>query len=229
MKIETALILCAGFGKRLNPLTLKTPKPLLELKNISMLENCINLITKLGIKKISLNTFHLSEEISEFIEKKKFSVEIKVVKDGDEILDTGGGILNMIGHSQDEDYLIFNPDTLWTENYVNEINRMQEFYFSNKLNNVLLNVKKELSFDKNLQGDFKLMDKILRKDNKKDYIYIGCQILNKKLFDEYKVEKFSISKVWDKLLQNNKLHGFESFNKFYHLSNLETFKKLKDF
>ena len=73
MKINTALILCAGFGKRLNPLTLNTPKPLLKLKNITMLENCINLIIKLGIKKIYLNTFHLSEQISNFIKKKKFS------------------------------------------------------------------------------------------------------------------------------------------------------------
>ena len=59
MKIQTALILCAGFGKRLNPLTLDTPKPLLELNNITMLERCINLIVKLGIKKIIINTFHL--------------------------------------------------------------------------------------------------------------------------------------------------------------------------
>ena len=59
MKINTALILCAGFGKRLNPLTLKTPKPLLKLNNLTMLENCINLNVKLGVKKIFLNTFHL--------------------------------------------------------------------------------------------------------------------------------------------------------------------------
>jgi len=52
MKIKTALILCAGFGKRLNPLTLEKPKPLLELNNITLLENTINLIKKLGIKKI---------------------------------------------------------------------------------------------------------------------------------------------------------------------------------
>ena len=58
MKINTALILCAGFGKRLNPITLKTPKPLLKIRDISMLEQCINLIEKLGIKKIKINTFH---------------------------------------------------------------------------------------------------------------------------------------------------------------------------
>jgi MurNAc alpha-1-phosphate uridylyltransferase len=66
MKINTALILCAGFGKRLNPLTLKTPKPLLKIKNLTILENCINLIIKLGVKKIFLNTFHLSESNFEF-------------------------------------------------------------------------------------------------------------------------------------------------------------------
>ena len=53
MKINTALILCAGFGKRLNPLTLKTPKPLLKINNVTLLENCINIVAKLGVKKYS--------------------------------------------------------------------------------------------------------------------------------------------------------------------------------
>ena len=59
MKIQTALILCAGYGKRLNPLTLTTPKPLLKIHEITLLENCINLIASLGIKKILINTFYL--------------------------------------------------------------------------------------------------------------------------------------------------------------------------
>ena len=96
MNIETALILCAGYGKRLNPLTLKIPKPLLKLNEITLLENTINLITKLGIKKIKLNTFYLKDKIKSFIKKKNFNIEIEVVDDGDNILDTGGGIYNMI-------------------------------------------------------------------------------------------------------------------------------------
>ena len=96
MQIRTALILCAGFGKRLNPLTEKIPKPLLELNNVTLLENCINLVIKLGIKKIFLNTFHLSDQIISFIKKKNFQIEIQIVEDGKEILDTGGGILNMM-------------------------------------------------------------------------------------------------------------------------------------
>ena len=229
MKIKTALILCAGLGKRLNPLTLKTPKPLLELKNITMLESCINLIIKLGIEKIYLNTFHLGEQIFDFIKIKNFPINIQIVEDGKEILNTGGGILNMINRYQDNDYLIFNPDTLWNKNYINEINEMQNFYFSKKLNNILVLTKKQLSFDKNLGGDFQLNDNLLKKNDNKDFIYIGCQILNKNLFEKYNVKNFSISEIWNELLKKNELNGFESLNKFYHLTDLEIFKKLKDF
>ena len=138
MKIDTALILCAGFGKRLNPLTLTTPKPLLQLKNITMLERCINLIIELGIKKILLNTFHLEKKIIDFIKIKKFPIDIQIIKDGQKILNTGGGILNMIENSEENDFIIFNPDTLWNNDYINEINKMKDFYFSNDLNNILL-------------------------------------------------------------------------------------------
>ena len=226
MKINTALILCAGFGKRLNPATLMTPKPLLKIDNISMLEKCINLIEKLGIQKIIINTFHLSNQIAHFIQKKNFQIEIQVIEDGEKILNTGGGILNMMKQSLDEDFIIFNPDTLWNKIYYEEIIKMQNFYFSKKLNNILLLTNKSLSFDKNLSGDFELKDNLLRKGNTMNFIYIGCQILNKNLFEKFEVKNFSVVEIWNKLLKKNELNGFESSHKFYHWTNLETFKKL---
>ena len=72
MKINTALILCAGYGKRLNPLTLNDPKPLLKINKISLLENCINLIETLEIKKIIINTFYLKDKITNFLATKNF-------------------------------------------------------------------------------------------------------------------------------------------------------------
>ena len=228
MRINTALILCAGLGSRLNPLTLTTPKPLLELDNITILEKCINTIIKLGGKKIFLNTFHLGEQIFLFIKNKKFPIDIQIIEDGGKILNTGGGILNMIENSKENDFIIFNPDTLWHKDYIDELQNMQDFYFSNELNNILLLVNKKLSFDKNLKGDFKLTNNLLKKNDHNDFIYIGCQILNRSLFENYKVRNFSILEIWNVLLKKNRLNGFESFNKFFHLTNLETFKKLKD-
>ena len=228
MEINSALILCAGFGKRLNPLTLKTPKPLLTFKNKTILEKCISIIIKLGIKKIYLNTFYLGEQISNFIKDKNFPIDIQIIDDGKNILDTGGGILNMINNSSENDFLVFNPDTLWSDNYIEEIKDMCNLYSSNKLDNILLIVKKELSFDKSFRGDFQLRNNSLKKTNKNNFIYIGCQILNRNLFKNHKLKNFSITEIWNELLKKNGLNGFESFNKFYHLTNLETFKKLKD-
>jgi len=228
MKINTALILCAGFGKRLNPLTLDTPKPLIELNNISVLETCINLIESLNIKEIFINTFYLKDQIRTFINKKNFKSKISIIEDGKNILDTGGGIKNMLNHTKEEDILIFNTDTIWKKNYSKEIIEMEKLYFSKQLKNILLLVNKDLSFDKNLIGDFDLQNNLIIKNNNKKFIYTGCQILNKKLLSDYKVENFSISKIWNVLIEKKELYGYETNNEFYHLTDLETFKKLQD-
>jgi len=228
MRINTAFILCAGFGKRLNPLTLDTPKPLIKLNNIEVLETCINLIENLGIQKITLNTFYLKDQIHNFINNKEFKSKISIIEDGESILDTGGGINNMMKHTSEDNVLIFNPDTIWKKNYFNEIIEMENMYFSKKLKNILLLVKKELSFDKNLNGDFDLKENLIIKDNERKFIYTGCQIINKKLLSDYKDKNFPITNVWNDLIKKKELYGFETDNDFYHLTDLETFRKLQD-
>jgi MurNAc alpha-1-phosphate uridylyltransferase len=228
MRINTAFILCAGFGKRLNPLTLDTPKPLIKLNNITVLETCINLIESLGIQQIIINTFYLKDQIHSFINGNKFRSKISIIEDGDKILDTGGGINNMMKHTSEENVLIFNPDTIWKKNYTNEIIEMEKLYFSKQIKNILLLVKKELSFDKNLSGDFDLTDNLIIKNNDRKFIYTGCQIINKKLLSDYKDKNFSISNVWNDLIKKKELYGFETTKEFHHLTDLETFKKLQD-
>ena len=228
MRINTALILCAGFGKRLNPITLNTPKPLLEIKDVSMLERCINLIEKLGIQKILINTFYLKDQFSVFLNSKNFNIDIKIIEDGEHILDTGGGIQNMIKDSNEKDFIIFNPDTVWSNNYKDEILKMENMYFAEKLENILLLVNKKFSFDKKLKGDFNLKNNLINKEAEKEFIYIGCQIINKKLFIKEKIENYSILEIWNNLLDQKKLFGYESQKDFYHLTDLDIFKKLKD-
>jgi MurNAc alpha-1-phosphate uridylyltransferase len=226
MKINTALILCAGYGKRLNPLTLVEPKPLLKVNKITLLENCINLTKSLGIKKIIINTFYLKEKIESFVEIKNFDLDIKIINDGKEILNTGGGILNMMNSSNDSDFLILNPDTVWNQGYVEKIKGMEDFYFTNQIKNILLLVNKNLSFDKKLKGDFNLLKNIIKKDLQNDLIYTGCQIINKSLFESLLVNNFSISRIWNELINKNELYGYESLESFYHLTNLEVYKEL---
>ena len=226
MKINTALILCAGYGKRLHPLTLEEPKPLLKINEITLLENCMNLIQLLGLKKVIINTFYLKEKIENFIRVKNFDLDIKIINDGKKILNTGGGILNMMNSSNESDFLTLNPDTVWNKNYIETIQSMEKFYFSNQIQNILLLVNKSLSFDKKLKGDFNLLENIIKKDVQNDLIYTGCQLINRDLLDSHPISDFSISKVWNKLISINKLYGYESLESFYHLTNLEVYNEL---
>jgi N-acetyl-alpha-D-muramate 1-phosphate uridylyltransferase len=226
MKINTALILCAGYGKRLNPLTLSEPKPLLKINEITLLEKCINLIESLGIKKVILNTFYLKDKIEDFITTKNFNLDIKIINDGKDILNTGGGILNMMNSSSESNFLTFNSDTVWSKNYTKYIKNMEKFYFSNQIKNILLLVNKNLSFDKKLKGDFNLVENKIRKEDQNNLIYTGCQIINKDLFKSHPINNFLISEIWNELIHKNELYGYESKENFYHLTSLEVYKDL---
>ena len=224
MEINTALILCAGYGKRLNPITLSKPKPLIEINNTTLLQNTLDLVTSLGVKNILINSFYLSKQIEEYVAN--LSLNLKVINDGDKILDTGGGILNLINHSKQNNFFVFNPDTLWNESYITEIQNMKKFYFKNNVRNVLLVAEKSKSFDQRMNGDFFLKDNILNKSFDKNFIFTGCQILNKNIFENYKVDSFSINKIWHEMISKNQLYGFKSDVKFTHLTDIEIYKKL---
>jgi MurNAc alpha-1-phosphate uridylyltransferase len=227
MKIDTALILCAGFGKRLNPITLDTPKPLLKINDLTILDHCIKLIIDLDVKKILINTFYLKKKFYEFFKNHNYKVDIEVVEDGNVILDTGGGILNLIDKSNDQNFLVFNPDTIWNKKYIEEVNAMMELFFSKKIKNLLLLVNRDLSFDKDMRGDFGLQNHLINQKNK-NFVYTGCQILNRSIIEKEKLTNFSITKIWYDLIKDNQLYGFESKIDFYHTTNLKIFKKLKD-
>ena len=226
MKVKTALILCAGYGKRLAPITNIIPKPLLKVKNTNLLDNTLKFVKSIGINKIKINTFYLSEQIKNFIEKQNYSLNIHIVNDGEKILDTGGGIYNLIKHSEEEDFLTLNPDTFWNSNYINIFNEMEKFYFKNKIKNLLMVVKKNRSFDVRFKGDFNLNDNKLFKEIENEFIYTGCQILNRKIFQHINKDIFSMSEIWNDLSDKKELYGYESLNEFVHLTDIEIYKKL---
>ena len=225
-KIKAAIILCAGYGKRLKPLTHQCPKPLLKINKITLLENNIKLIKKIGIKKIYLNSFHLKNKIFNYVNKNNFDIPIKVIEDGKLILGTGGGIKNILSKTNDQNFIVFNPDTIWNKNYINCIIKMRDIFIKKKLNNILLVVNKKLSFDRLLNGDFQLEKGKLKRTKFNKYIYTGCQIFNRELFKKITKETFSMQYIWNQQLKKGNLYGIESLNTFKHITDIRIYKKL---
>ena len=222
------MILAAGFGKRINPLTLERPKPLLRMGNETLLSNTLKFLESYNIKDVVINVHYLENQIIDYINKKNFNLNIKIVKEKGKILNTGGGILNAIKYFSNKPFLVINPDTLWNKNYLKELKEMEENFSKNQYKCSLLLVNKEKSFDQSLKGDFDLKNKLInrKEKNKLNFIYTGLQIIKPEVFNSINENIFSINKVWDSLIKKNELHGDESIVDFLHVSTLEIYKKL---
>ena len=225
MNIKHGMILAAGLGKRMQPLTLKTPKPLLEIHNISLLERAINLLVGHGVKEIIINVHYLPEQISSFINKKKFEVKITISYEKDLLLDTGGGVLKGTQNFGDKPFFVINPDTIWSKHYLEELKTLEDIYFKGN-KPVLLLVNKKLSIDPSFKGDFNLNNGKISKDDVNQFIFTGLQITNRNVLIGEKLEVFSMNKVWNKLIKDQNLQGLESNQKFFHLNTFDMYKKI---
>ena len=229
--IKKAMILAAGFGKRIHPLTLKCPKPLLKINGETLLSNTLKFLESFNVKEIVINVHYLAEHIIEYLNKKNYKIKITIVEEKDKILDTGGGILNAVENFQSEPFLIINPDTIWHQNYLEELEKMEKLFLENKKNKCMLLVaNKNKSFDKLLKGDFNLENKLINRKNKNnlDFIYTGLQIINPQVFDGITSKVFSINKIWDDLIDKNELCRIESNANFYHVSTLNIYNHLQE-
>ena len=219
MNIQHGMILAAGLGKRMQPLTLKTPKPLLKINNNTLLERAINLLISYGVQEISINVHYLPDQIKSFINRKKFKVKITISNEENLLLDTGGGVLKGTQNFGDNPFFVINPDTVWSKIYLTELKSLEAIYLKNNKPTLLL-VNKKLSIDPSFKGDFNL-------DSKNQFIFTGLQIINRSVFTNEKSEVFSLNKVWNKLIKDKNLMGLESNQKFYHLNTSDMYRKIQ--
>ena len=227
--IKRAMILAAGFGKRVHPLTLERPKPLLKIGNETLLSNTLKFLETSGVKEVVINTHYLKEQIIDYVKKNKFNLTINIVEENNKILGTGGGVLNALKYFSNENFLIINPDTIWNSNYLKDLELMEKIFFENKKSKcILLLVNKKKSFDKSFKGDFNLENNIISKKNKENlnYLYTGLQIIKPETFSNINMNIFSINKIWNNLIKFNEFYGAESNLDFLHVSTLDIYKRL---
>jgi len=227
MKIKHGMVLAAGLGRRMQPLTISKPKPLIEINNISLLERAINLLINNGVEELSINIHYLPKQIKSFIEKKKFNININISNETDLLLDTGGGVLAGTKNFDDNPFFVINPDTLWNKTYLEEIKKLEEIYFKNNKPSLLL-VDKNLSFDTSFVGDFNLKNGMISKDIENQFIFTGLHIMKRSFLISEKSKVFSMNKIWSDLIKDTNLHGLESKQKFYHLNTFKMYNKISN-
>ena len=225
MTIKKAMILAAGFGTRMRPLTEKIPKPLIKVGPKNLLERSIELLIKMGIDELVINTHHLSLEIDNFLKNKNYKISITLTKE-EELLDTGGGILNATKKFENNPFFVLNPDTVWNKNYYEELKILENSYLE-KNKPILLLVDKTNSHDKSFKGDFNFTENNhITRNNENQHIFTGAQIINRSIFEGVIKKVFSMNEVWDQLVKEKKLLGQESNQTFFHVNNIKVYEEL---
>ena len=227
MNVKHAMILAAGLGTRMKPLTLDTPKPLIKVGSKNLLERSINLLENYGVEQIVINVHHLSDQIEKFISDLNSKVKITISNEKDLLLDTGGGVKKGSKIFAKNPFFVLNPDTLWSSKYLEEMESLEKIYFSSKKPCLLL-VNKKLSLDSSFKGDFNLKNNVVSKDVNNNFIFTGLQLIERNYLNYIDKKIFSMNQVWNKLINENKLYGFESNLKFYHINTEEMYKKISN-
>ena len=211
-----ALILAAGYGMRMDNLTKDIPKPLLKIKNKTLISYAIDLIKNMSFDKIYINTHYKHNMLERFISENYPDITISYEET---ILGTGGGIKNI----QKNDTVILNTDNLWDRSFENDLEKSIKFFEENKsLDSVLLINSKNNNFDLevNNEGLINFPSKLCNTS------FQGCHIIRKNSLHPYP-EIFNIQDFWKDCSLNEKIYGYETTKINAHVGTKDEYLKYK--
>ena len=226
----SAMILAAGFGKRMMPLTNEKPKPLIDINGITLLDNTIKFLKVLGCDQIVINTHYMHEKIYDHIKKKTRNENIDLIYEN-KILDTGGAIKNAMNLFKEKNLLVVNSDIFWTIENIIDVKNLIKKYNINRNPHLLIVEKSKSNGMKKLDGDFFLVkNKIKRfKKGSEIFFYTGLQLINPEIFENFPKGRFSMNEVWDYLIKKETLFGGVLKSKWYHVGDIQGLDIAKEF
>ncbi|KKJ77252.1 mannose-1-phosphate guanylyltransferase [Kiloniella litopenaei] len=228
--IKTAMVLAAGFGKRMRPITETIPKPLVPVLGVPMLESIIAKLRTAGIERIVVNGFYLKEQIQRFVES--YDDPMIMFSEEHEILETGGGVTQALSLLGNDPFVVVNGDVCWLDGGSSAIKRIMDFWNPDVMDALLLVHPRSKAYGYEGAGDFFLGNdqKLSRRGEKKSapYVYAGIQILHPKLFVAVPTEAFSLNEIFDKALASNRLCGLEHDGEWFHVGTPEGLREVED-
>lgn len=226
---ETAMILAAGRGTRLAPLTDKTPKPLTEVDGKPLIGHILERLVAVGVKRVVVNIFHLGAQIEAYLAGRP-DIEIEISRE-DSLLDTGGGVVNALPLLGAEPFFVINGDSLWVDAMKPTLERLAEAWHAEDMDALLLlhpSARVSGSFSR---GDFTMnpMGALTRREERRvaPYTYMGASILHPRLFDGAPDGAFSLNRLYDKAQEEERLYGALHDGLWYHISTIEDLEQAR--
>lgn len=216
--IETAMVLAAGFGTRMRPITDHTPKPLVPLAGRALLDHAIDRLVAAGVKRVVVNTHYKAEMIAAHLKTRK-DVAITLSHE-EQLLDTGGGVkkaLPLLGDT----FFVLNSDVFWLNAKVPALARLARSWDETRLDALLLVQRTVTALGYDGPGDF-VVDPLGRVRRRREHevaphLFAGIEILSKRIFDGAPEGAFSLNRLWNKAIAAGRLEALIHDGEWFHV------------
>lgn len=224
MTIGTAMVLAAGFGTRMRPLTLTRPKPLVQVGGKALIDYGMDRLRQAGVKRVVVNVHYLADQIEDWA-RIQVDPRVEISDERAAILDTGGGIalaLPRLGHTP---FFVINSDSFWLDEGEPALQRLSRRWNDAVMDCLLLLCPIDRTVGYDGAGDFCLGadGRATRKDgrNHDALVFIGAQIVHPRLFAGAPAGKFSMNLLWDRAIESGRLFGVPHDGRWIHVGTPE--------
>ena len=208
---KTAMVLAAGLGKRMRPLTATRPKPLIEVAGQSLLDHLLERLSAAGVEKAVVNVHYLADAVEAHMESRPHGLEFAISDERDLLLETGGGLIRARDLIDSDPFLAVNSDNFWVDGPADTLKLLASHWDDSKMDALLLLVPLARAQNHRGMGDFH-MDREGRvrrreKGHVAPFVFTGIQMLSKRLLRDAPEGPFSTNVLWDRAIEEGRCFG----------------------
>lgn len=230
--ITRAMIMAAGLGTRMRPLTADRPKPLVEVRGKALIDHAIDRLVQAGVRTIVVNVHYRADMLKAHLAKRR-DVEIRISEETDMLLGTGGGIVKALANFADEPFFVHNSDSIWVEGFGHALDRMNAFWDPARMDALLLLAPMVTALGFEGTGDFMLDAEghVSRVPEQRvsPFAYPGVQIAHPRIFENAPDGEFSMNVLWNRSIEKGRLFGMRLDGVWMHVGTTEAVKEAEAF
>ncbi len=209
--INSAMVMAAGLGTRMRPLTNDRPKPLVQVAGKALIDHSLDKLREVGIRDVVVNVHYLPDMVRAHLAARGKDLNIAISDESDLLLETGGGLIKALPLLAQDPFYCINSDNIWTEHENNSLKELARYWDAEKMDALLLVVPKSHAHNHGGAGDFFLSsDSQLTRRNDEPhapFIYTGIQLISHRLLRDPPDGAFSTNVLWNRAISDRRLYG----------------------
>jgi MurNAc alpha-1-phosphate uridylyltransferase len=208
---DTAMVMAAGLGKRMRPLTATKPKPLIEVAGKPLLDHVLDRLRAAGVKKVVINVHYLPDALEAHLARSAADLEVTISDERDLLLETGGGLVRAQPMIDSDPFFAINSDNLWVDGPADTLKLLASQWDGGKMDALLLLVPQARAMNHQGLGDFHMnrLGQLRRRGRSRvaPFVYTGVQIISKALLKDAPDGAFSTNVLWDRAIAAGRCYG----------------------